>query len=201
MHELLFPELSDRRWMPINLDEHARHWMHRGDKNPLLDPQTCADWVNSLHAEYDVEFSYGGYMEDRSFLWRGHYMLPGAAWHLGIDYNVPQGTAVHLPVDADLITSELDTDQNGGWGGRLIFRVGKYYLILAHLTAMVRETRKYKAGDLVGLIGTFPDNGNWFPHLHVQAVNAGLGSISTIDGYSRLYGGIENEIPRPDCIL
>lgn len=197
MRNLLFPSLKDGRWGYLNLGEESRALP--SDDNHLLDPSKCAEWVESLHHRNGIDFSYGGYMEDRSHLWRGHYMKPGYTWHLGIDFNIPAGTVVCLPERCVLERSVMDADRNGGWGGQLVFRifgVDNYFLVLGHLADIVSEEKIYEAGAPVGQIAAAPFNGNWHPHLHVQACRNR--PDAQLDGYSKLYDGVENDFPRPD---
>lgn len=201
LHELLFPSLKNQRWGYINFGEES--FAVKGNPNPLLTPEAQTEWVQRLHARNNIEFSYGGYLEDRSNLWRGHYMAPGATWHLGIDYNVPAGTPIHLPCNAPLIASVADKDQNGGWGGKLIFKRLDKFLIFGHLAHKSMASKvgfNFVAGDLIGHIGESSENGNWFPHLHLQVV-AGRNEPREVDGYSKLYSGMESDYPRPDRVL
>lgn len=194
LYQLLFPTLKDRRWGYVNFGEEA--FVYKAD------PELSYDWIFKIYQSMNIEFSYGGYMEDRSFLMRNQYQKPGETWHLGIDFTVPAGTPVHLPVDAVLRSSCVDPDQNGGWGGKAIFETRLGYLILGHLNE-IEPKNEYKAGDLIGTIAEFDKNGGWFPHLHVQAVSLRYtqSDPEVIDGYSSLYTGIEKDCPRPDCFI
>lgn len=203
MHKLLFPELEDS-WKYLNLGELAKEVV--SDNNPLLNPENCAIWVEEVHVKNNTKYSYGGYLEDRSILWKGHYHKPGHAIHLGIDYNVPAGTLVHMPCDGLLIYSNLDEDQNGGWGGKLIFDTEDKncpFLILGHLSDIPTIGKIFKKGDVVGKIANYPYNGNWFPHLHVQTASCfkinGV-DVTSVDGYSNLYEGIEKDFPNPELL-
>lgn len=194
LHKFLFPSLADRRWGYVNFGEESRLL----DEDPKIsDSEESLHWVNRLHARLGIEFSFGGYMEDRSFLMRNNYQKPGETWHLGIDYTVPVGTQVYLPMDATLESSIIDPDQNGGWGGKLIFRTARHFLIFGHMGNLVTETKGYKAGDAIGVIAPFDRNGGWFPHLHVQAVADHL-DPEAVDGYGALYAGIDKDFPRPE---
>ncbi len=195
IHQLLFPTLKDKSWGYVNFGEESRIYKS--------DPEISPHWVQRVHESRSIEFSYGGYMEDRSFLMRGQYQKPGETWHLGIDYTVPAGTPVHLPCDGRLHIAMIDQDQNGGWGGKLIFRTSNCYLIIGHLDKIVSEIRAYKAGEKIAEIADFSNNGGWFPHLHIQTVPLVhyLGNLGMVDGYSKLYDGIDRDFPRPDLMI
>lgn len=152
-----------------------------------------------VHERLGIEFSYGGYLEDRSFLMRDHYQKVGWTWHLGIDYTVPAGTPVHIPMGATLASFTVDKDQDGGWGGKAVFKAQDHFLIFGHLNKITPK-HSYEAGDLIGTIAPFESNGGWFPHLHVQAVRSYL-NPHEVDGYARLYEGIDLDFPRPDLLI
>jgi len=201
MHKLLFPSLKGT-WGYVNFGEESLS-LRKEKSNPLLMPTACGKWVQALHKKYSIDYSYGGYMEDRSNLWRGHYMLPGYTWHLGIDYTVPIGTPVVLPFDAVLVRSIVDTDQDGGWGGKTFFKLDNHIIIFAHMDRIATRLGQCKAGDIIGFIADELNNGGWFPHLHVQAVRSAdpLLDPLEVDGYDRLRTGIEHDFPRPDTLM
>ena len=59
-------------------------------KNPLINPDKCAHFIQWVHAKYQVTFSYGGYAEDRSTLWHDTYLDASKTYyHLGVDINIP----------------------------------------------------------------------------------------------------------------
>ncbi len=191
----IFPELKGSTWAEVGMDALARKEF-TGRSNPLIDPQQCDEWVLDLAKRQGVDYTYGGYLEDRSHLWRGHYLGPGTQLHLGVDYNVPVGTKVIILSDAEIVHMGYDSSF-GGWGGVIVFRFDKApypgadYLFYGHLawddTVALRQ--KVKAGELVGHIGKPHENGMWFPHLHVQMVSEAEmskykgGNPEAVDGY------------------
>lgn len=195
----LFPNLKGK-WGEINLNEIAKDLsgllspMLDQDENPFLDPDVCENWKNFIHKVKGIDYSFGGYMEDRSVVWSGHYHEPGHVTHLGVDFYVPEGSLVFLPVEAELISSEVDEDQNGGWGGKLVFRWKHGYFILAHLKGIITATQDYGVGRVVGVIAEPEKNGNWSPHLHLQCMTTYNPSV---DGYAKYYDGIEKDFPNP----
>ena len=198
LHDLLFPQLAGHTWARVNLNDIALE--HAGEVE-ARDAVTDEHWVDLLHQMLGVDHSWGGWMEARHFLMKGQYhknVGPDHFWHLGVDFNVPANTAVHLPVDGELVHSEMDPDQDGGWGGKLIFKYDQGWFILGHLNEIVTQKRWYKAGDPVAIVGHRAVNGNWFPHLHVQC----LTTLSVnVDGYSHLYPGLEQDYPNPMRML
>ena len=177
---LLFPHLKGR-WGAVDLNKEAAK-LNTFGPNPLLDAKVCEQWVSKLHSDRRLDFSYGGFLEDRSVLWRDHYMTKGHTIHLGIDYNVPVNTFVALPCAAELLYAREDKDQGGGWGGQLFFGVkhGPRF-ILGHLHQLVSGIGKvYEKGAIVGAIAPSSINGGWYPHLHLQCTKIFMPGI---DGY------------------
>jgi len=190
---VLFPELSNDKWAVVDLNAVA---LACGKQN-----SDEHHWIESLHDSLGVAHSYGGWMEHRDYLLKNRYnkdIGEDHFWHLGIDYNVPVCCNVHLPTDAELVHSEMDADQNGGWGGKLIFKFDKGYFIIGHLNHVVTQLRKYKQGEIIGEIADRNVNGNWFPHLHLQCMTK---LDLNIDGYSHYYDGIEKDFPNPEDLI
>lgn len=219
LHERLFPQLRKAKWGQININELAVD-VHRLlgplfekaglDNNPFLDPEVCEQWKEFIHKVKGIDYSWGGYMEDRGVVWKGHYHDPGATMHVGVDYYVPVNTPVMLPVDGcKLVDCLADPDQWGGWGGKLLFEWAKGYFILAHLKDMVSQVGKvYRLGEQVAVIAEPEKNGGWSPHLHVQCITKtgseiedGLNYALSVDGYLRPYDNIEKDFPDPTLHL
>lgn len=179
------------RWRQVDLNEYADAdfgaWMGRKQPkiNPLLDPTYCATWVQSVAQAKSVDYTWGGYMEDRSTLWRGHYMGKGFHTHYGIDLNVPAGTPVCCPVDYRIIEVFMDADQNGGWGERVIVETPRGYVVFAHLTFAPRDFvlgQWMDRGTCLGTVAPSKSNGGWYPHLHLQGLSS---PHHGFDGYGR----------------
>ncbi len=176
---MIFPELEGRRGAIVNLNTEAIEWLKKNstgnDVNPLLNPETCDVFVRTIHKKLGVDFSYGGWLEDRSTLWKGSYLDQWKTYiHLGIDINAPAGTLIAASFDATVIKIDDDYPENGGWGTRIILKHANkpFYFIYAHLDREIKN----KVGDLIlkdhilAKVGNAPYNGNWFPHLHVQCI-------------------------------
>lgn len=217
---VIFPTLDPRNPVaPINLNEVARAWLARNgigpnDPNPLIEPGPCAEMLREEHERLGVECSYGGWMEDRSTVWRGSYLdEKGTYLHLGVDFNVAAGTQV--AVDRPSIVMRVDNDhpEKHGWGTRVVVLIPqqpRIVLIYAHLAAdvAVRADDELHPGDVIGRVGSPDVNGGWYSHLHVQAMCVGkyafLGmpgrkSWRDIDGYGAVADRTElvHEYPDP----
>ena len=175
----LFPTLQGK-WGKINLADAAKpfDWL---PINHLIDPEFCRLWVESLHQVLKIDYSYGGYLENRAKLWRGSYLTTSQAIHFGIDFYVPVNTKVCLPVDgAMLLYSQIDPDQLGGWGGKLIFKHENLYLTFGHLKNIPSIIKDYDSKEIIGQIAETERNGGWGPHLHLQVSD---GFYPDADGY------------------
>lgn len=200
----LFPQIEGE-WGYVNVAKIAEcivgnMGLQTHDPNPFLDPVIVDRWMEFVHDIKEIDYSWGGYLEDRSVLWRGHYHQPGEVIHLGVDVNVPAGTEVFMPTWGILAHSFQDPDQNGGWGGKIIFQctTGAFeglYLIFGHLKDIPHDIgTKYIPGQKIGVIAEAEINGGWAPHLHVQLMREFLPNV---DGYAAHYEGIEDDFPNP----
>ena len=112
----IFPALAGRRWVGADLDAIARVDFPATDYgNPLNDPWFCDRWVCEVATRLGADHSWGGWLEDRAHLWRGHYLPEGCAIHLGIDLNVPAGTTVLAPVSGEVMHAVPCRALGGGW--------------------------------------------------------------------------------------
>lgn len=190
-----FPDLEGHIFVPVNLNDEAKAWrwkmrnwqsiLSHPKGNPLLDPQICQQMVDDVHARMrkalgrEEVFSMGGYMEDRSTLWKGlPYMEKHKRFtHIGVDVNVPAWTNVAVSRVSDVIRVDPDDeDSEGGWGPRAFLQIRGTgtILICAHLSKDVRcrVGDVLKPGEVFGSVGEAPANGNWFPHAHLQVLTA-----------------------------
>jgi murein DD-endopeptidase MepM/ murein hydrolase activator NlpD len=196
---MLFPELYGKRSVSINLNLEAKAWMSlHSDRtsNPLLDPEACQAFVTACHRKYGVDFSYGGWLEDRSTLWQGSYLDQDQKYiHLGVDFNVPTGTRVTLDRAATVIRIDNDYPDKHGWGTRIIVQEPQadVVVLFAHLDQALNITvgDQLTAGSIIAKVGEPPFNGDWFPHLHTQIIKTFhytellKNDLRDLDGYGR----------------
>jgi murein DD-endopeptidase MepM/ murein hydrolase activator NlpD len=187
----IFPRFKSYRWGELNLNTLAQQYFteeYRGKENKLLDPLKCWEWLDRVSGKLNIDFSYGGWLEDRSYLWEGSYLDPKKSIHLGIDINVPVFSEV-MAIKTGKVTEIFhDKDQNGGWGSRLMIQVPNgsgmdLHYLYAHLDERIPVSvgDEVKEGQIVGKVATPQKNGNWYPHLHLQCI---LGTIpEDLDGY------------------
>lgn len=201
---MLFPQLAGKKLGQINLAQLAKEWCQTsgfiGPNNPFLDPSFCQQFLDEVHASREIDWSYGGWLEDRSELWRGTYLTDRrTGLHLGVDFNVPSGTLVAADRRLQVLRTDNDDPEPHGWGSRIVARVldgpmgtdNPFALIYAHLQNITRLRGEVVApGDILAEVGQTESNGGWYPHLHVQVVwepndQRLLDRLSEIDGYGQ----------------
>jgi murein DD-endopeptidase MepM/ murein hydrolase activator NlpD len=176
------PEYREQSVAYIDLDQEARRAFSANEEphtgpSRLAEATECNDFVQTLHAQHGVNASFGGYLEDRAFLWHGTY-LGGSekTLHLGVDFNVPSGSVVSTPFAGRVIRVDNDHPEPWGWGPRVFLEITSQeasttVLIFAHLAQVsLHFGDNLSAGARIGTVGAPPRNGDWFPHLHVQQV-------------------------------
>lgn len=208
---LTFPELRGAQFGSLQLDLLAQTYGQYSEKrvrphdptsgtriNPLLDPQTCLAMIRDEHARLGIEHSYGGWFEDRCVLWKDSYLESGQNWiHLGVDFTVPAHTKIAATWKGIVERIDDDTPEVGGWGPRVIVRLKdepNIILFFAHLGIICcKKNDRLKPGDIIGTVGAPPNNGMWFPHLHVQAIDLNhyrrdwSALVHSLDGYTNRF--------------
>lgn len=180
-------------WAEVNLNylSSKEPYQYITHPNPFLDPVRCDRFVKAIAKRNGVDYTYGGFGENRSFIWRDSYIQHGNFIHLGVDVNVPELTAIHCPVDAKLIEVFIDNEQNGGWGGRVLVETAKGLVLFAHLKVSDNIQKDIIKDTYLGYVAPPSINGGWFPHLHLQALNNIL-ELNNLDGYGPSINGIPN---------
>lgn len=185
----IFPKLKNKKWVKLNLNTLAKKTKGVDFNNY----NQCKKWVEGIHKKYKTDYSYGGFLEDRSYLWKGSYLDANNAFiHLAVDYNVPVGTCVALPFNAKVENIVLDPNQKGGWGAAIKFKLENtnHYLVYAHLSHKIKLKigDEISCGEIVARSGKMTQNGGWYPHLHAQMFNqkfddAYFNDLDKMDGY------------------
>lgn len=168
-----------------------------GTMAEIRDPEILNRCLSGLVRDQGDGFALGRYGEARAIystdafrrngndgpVWRSH--------HLGIDYFCPEGTSVSAVADG-MIFSIANNSADRDYGPTIILRhavdSGKlvFYSLYGHLNsdslAMVKEGMMVKAGDIIGSVGGYGENGKWTPHLHVQFILDMLGGAGEFPG-------------------
>jgi 4-aminobutyrate aminotransferase-like enzyme/Ser/Thr protein kinase RdoA (MazF antagonist) len=174
----LFPGVATEKVHPLDLGVSGT-WI--GDREEAVDLELFRYRLDRLRREMPEEIIAGGYMEPRALYETDAYGRMGnqgrenRTIHLGIDFWLPAGTTVHALFDGEVVIS-VNNERPREYGGLIILKhridTLVFHTLHGHLALdSVRRYRKgdrIRKGDLVGLIGTYPENGNWVPHLHFQ---------------------------------
>lgn len=202
----LFPTFAREKFASVNLDSEARLWAAENPalfpndgQNPLRLTENNSLLVDWVHKKHGVRASFGGYLEDRSFLWKDTYLSStGSFIHAGVDINIPAGTPIRLPFDGVILRTDDDTPAAWGWGPRVFVMPRSeerhspneaLVLIIAHLGAVrVRSGEIVKEGLHFADVGTPPGNGGWFPHIHLQAIRRDYFDELSQSGFESLDG-------------
>lgn len=206
----VLPKFAARPALVVDLDRaFAPEPILCNGRSVFLDAQTTHEYLADLHRVEQVDYSLGGYLEDRRNLWAGSYLPPKRSVHLGVDINVPAGTAVAAARDGHIAKVYYDPDQDGGWGSALVLSLREpvgpiSHYIYAHLakdSVNVRAGDPVNAGQVVAAIGQPHENGGWYEHLHVQALTPAAWALikdapdlSAIDGYDAMPEGREHPL-------
>ncbi len=180
---MTIPSLKGRRTGTLDLDGIARvdamqRGIRRSEPNPYALPEGAQDLINRYHGMRNLDASYGSYGEKRGFVWRGTYLdAMEDPTHIGLDVNVPAGTAIDADFDATVVWVGTDYPDEYGWGNRVILKCNarrsgiQIWMIYAHLaTPQCTVGDTIKKGSVFARVGAPDENGGWFPHLHVQTL-------------------------------
>jgi peptidoglycan LD-endopeptidase LytH len=162
----------------------------------ITSPEKCARIVKKIQRKLGVEWSYGGWLENRSVILRDSYLKTTQSWiHLGIDINLPVGTPIHAAMHGTVYIVDSDYPEEGGWGTFVILEHTLnstiFYSISGHLSKKraVTKGQKVSRGDVIGRVGNTKENGFWFPHVHFQFISEqemrAREHPFTLDGYGK----------------
>lgn len=123
----------------------------------------------------------GGYLEKRALYTSDIYEAENSSEkrniHLGVDFWLPEKTAVHSILEGKIVCAIHQKDLKG-YGGFIILKHQinqvEFYTLYGHLSK--ESTLKHsignilKVGDKIGDLGNYSENGEWVPHLHFQVI-------------------------------
>ena len=182
----------------------------------LTDTASFSGYVFGKMRAAGAQVGVGGYNEHRVIYRRSEHFSSSEEpreIHLGIDFWAEAGTPVFAPMDG-VIHSFQDNNNFGDYGPTIILEhpgsvversaAGKprvtevsenaafqpRYSLYGHLTRAsligLYEGKEVNAGDKLGEIGPYPENGDWPPHLHFQLMNDMLGLKGDFPGVCSL---------------
>ncbi len=152
----------------------------------LTNTASFSDYVFGRMRSAGAKIGVGGYNEHRVIYRRSEHFTSAEEpreIHLGIDFWADAETPVYVPMDG-VVHSFQDNNNFGDYGPTIILehtdpKAVARYSLYGHLTraslAGLYEGKTFKAGDKLGEIGPYPENGDWPPHLHFQLMTDMLG--------------------------
>ncbi|MGW9687145.1 aminotransferase class III-fold pyridoxal phosphate-dependent enzyme [Flagellimonas sp. 2504JD1-5] len=181
----IFPTTSGNDVFQVDLSVSSLWVGHQEEFNDLDLFQFKFD---RLQKEHPNKVIAGGYLEPRalytssSYNKRGNSGMESRTIHLGVDFWLQSSTPVHALFDGEVITVTNDAGDKE-YGGLIIlkhsFDTFEFYTLYGHLSpesALKNQVGdQIKRGTCIGVLGDFPENGNWVPHLHFQIMLSLLG--------------------------
>ncbi len=151
------------------------------EKFNLADFASFSQYVPNFLNKKGKIFGYGGYLEKRSFYQRSPvFTTPSGEFriiHLGVDIWASAGHPIYAPLEGE-IHSYWNHDEMGNYGPVIIIKHHLdglvFHSLYGHLSKPdlngLEKGGKIQAGEIIGHIGTYEENGNWPPHLHFQLI-------------------------------
>ncbi|WP_190809563.1 aminotransferase class III-fold pyridoxal phosphate-dependent enzyme [Flagellimonas sp. S3867] len=192
MLDALFPTVSQNGVFPVDLSVSSLWVGHQEEFNDLELLQFKFD---RLQKEHPKKVIAGGYLEPRALYTSSSYDKVGnsgresRAVHLGVDFWLPKNTPVHALFDGEVVTATNDAGDKE-YGGLIILKHSlkelEFYSLYGHLSPESATKNKVgdqiKKGERIGILGDFPENGNWVSHLHFQTMLSMLGCKDDFPG-------------------
>jgi len=196
---MIFPTLKGQPHGEVNYNDLANEWFKAHPQasdapNPFVDPKAQQELIDAYHRAAGIAFSHGGWLEDRSVIWKGTYLDQNQAYiHLGNDVNAPAGTPIASDNEAEVAFIGDDHPLVGGWGPHIILKLKNesLFVIYGHLDPDIscKVGDSIKNNDVFAKVGPTSHNGNWLPHVHVQSLTPEAYDMfltpESIDGYAR----------------
>lgn len=188
----LFPDVARNQVEPLDLSVSSKWVGHQEEFNDLALFQFKIDQLQKTVPDKIIA---GGYLEPRPIYTSteydtiGNYGRESRSIHLGIDYWLPAGTAIHALLDGEVVMAVNDAGDKE-YGGLVVLKHStpeiEFYTLYGHLS--VESATQYKAGDLIkkgekiAELGDIHENGTWAPHLHFQVMLSLLGHTEDFPG-------------------
>ncbi len=189
---VLSPELAESPHTVFDLSVGSRWLGTTGD----LDARGWTDLLFGHMRASGAAVGVGRYDEARRWYDSHAFAIPGEdglerrTVHVGVDLFAEPGTPVHAPFAAT-VHSFRDNGAQLDYGPTIVLRheaggVGAWYTLYGHLSrdslAGLQPGQQIAAGEEIGRIGPYPENGDWAPHLHFQLMTDLLGREADFPG-------------------
>lgn len=180
----------------------------------ITNPDVCQAYIATVLRREKARMAYGGYLEVRSLYNDKGAFTAGQEEqrniHLGIDFWCAAGTAVITPIQGR-VHSFRNNSTPGDYGPTIILEHSHgdwvFYTLYGHLSVAsldgLYKGQVFKAGELLGTLGTPDINVNYAPHLHFQIIQdlqhykgdyPGVATLKTLSFY-------KDNCPDPNLLL
>lgn len=199
---------------PDNISEIRLGVNHSGIDSRMIfaEAEELSDLLEQEVRKHSSPFVVGGYMEVRPFYSMPAYQKSswiGNRWrtmHMGVDIWVEPGTPVYAPLNCE-VYSIYDNNIPGDYGPTVILKVqdieADVFLLFGHLSREsledLEDVESLQAGEMLGRIGSYQENGGWPPHLHFQVIRSMFRHKHNFDGLAdpKFYGFWKEICPNP----
>lgn len=191
LHDI-FPELNFDEIIAIDMSVKSEFF---GSDPQHEDLKTANMRIEKFQQQHPRALLANGYLEQRTFYNTAAFerrlngQLEFRNIHLGTDFWVPAGTAIHSCIDGEVVIAH-DNNYHKDYGPTLVLKHSleamTFYSLYGHLsrsTLRISEKgKKVKQGERIGYIGDHTENGHWAPHLHFQLITDLLGETENYKG-------------------
>lgn len=157
--------------------------------------ELAAERLQKFQEEHPNALLANGYLEERNFYNTKRFertlndKKEYRNIHLGTDFWLPAGTAVHATYEGTVVISHHN-DYHKDYGPLVvvahIVEDTSFYSLYGHLSvdslALSPVGKQLKQGELLAYLGDEKENGHWVPHLHFQLITDLLGETENYNG-------------------
>jgi murein DD-endopeptidase MepM/ murein hydrolase activator NlpD len=153
-------------------------------------------------AKANTPVAIGRYNENRVIYERSTHFQgqESRSIHLGIDLWTAAGTSVFAPLQGR-VHSYRNNEGYGDYGPTIILEHElngfTFFTLYGHLNlgslSKLMKGKAFDKGEKIGEIGSFPENGDWPPHLHFQV-------IADMQHYSGDFPGVASQSTSHDFL-
>ena len=187
------------------------------DQNVETSPvENYQDLLTQNDRENNIAYLIGLYGEDRDVYTADQFQSAATPHrrtiHLGQDIFIDALSAVFAPLSGRVF-SVSDNNFSLDYGPTVILEhdigtSGKhFYTLYGHLAkttlSLLKKDQPITAGQLIGHVGEFHENGGWAPHVHFQIMTSMLGLTDNFNGVAEksLWSVYKELCPDPNLIL
>lgn len=176
--EKLFPTLQKKEVYRIDLSENNSTVKTEKEFN---NPAYFESKLEKIQRQNPTKIISGGYLEKRALYTSDIYNASNSNEkrniHLGVDFWLPEQTPIHSIFDGKVVCSTHQKPYKG-YGGFVILEHHiegiHFFTLYGHLSkesvSKIKKGDIITAGEKIGVLGDYHENGEWVPHLHFQVM-------------------------------